>query len=130
MGTPLAFYVYSENSQTIETALSAISSGGSCVNSSFEHLLGEEMPFGGKGESGMGYYHGKFGFDGFSHSRAVLYKSTLPGFNGPAFPLPDAKSPTPDFVYNLVVKMQLGVIPRSVKAGWRSVYVQLTSCFP
>merc|ERR1712039_884033 len=80
-----------------------------------EHLLSEEMPFGGKGESGMGAYHGKFGFDEFSHKRAVLRKSTLAGFNGPAFPLPDASKPLPDFVYGIAVKLSLGVLPRSVK---------------
>jgi len=118
--TPLAFYVYSQNSQNIETALSTISSGGSCVNSSLEHLLSEEMPFGGKGESGMGAYHGKFGFDEFSHTRGVLYKSTLPGFRGTAFPLPDAAKPLPGFVYGIAVKMSVGFIPRPMKAFWRA----------
>eukprot|EP00930_Biecheleria_cincta_P058220 TRINITY_DN44076_c0_g1_i1.p1 TRINITY_DN44076_c0_g1~~TRINITY_DN44076_c0_g1_i1.p1 ORF type:complete len:517 (+),score=92.42 TRINITY_DN44076_c0_g1_i1:109-1551(+) len=118
--TPLAFYVYSQSNRNIERALTSISSGGSCVNTSLEHLLSEDLPFGGKGESGMGSYHGKFGFDELSHTRAVLRKSTLPGFRGPFVPLPDAGKPLPDFVYSIAVKMQLGFVPRGVKAAWRS----------
>merc|ERR1712136_523119 len=94
-------------------------SGGSCVNSSLEQLMGESMPFGGKGPSGMGCYHGKFGFDEFSHYRSVLRKSTLPLFRGPFAPLPSAKNPTPEFVYNLAIKITLGVLPRGLKSLMR-----------
>jgi aldehyde dehydrogenase (NAD+) len=53
------------------------SSGGVCVNSVVEHLSNPNLPFGGVGESGMGAYHGKFGFDEFSHKRSVMYKDTM-----------------------------------------------------
>lgn len=128
--TPLAFYIYSQSSKNVEAALTEIASGGSCVNSSLEQLLSEDMPFGGKGESGMGSYHGKFGFDELSHTRAVLRKSTLPGFRGPFVPLPDAGKPLPDFVYGIAVKMQLGFIPRSVKAFWRAIHGCITRAVP
>jgi len=106
------------NKQNIEKVLSTANSGGSCVNSAIEHLLGNEVPFGGKGASGMGSYHGKFGFDEFSHQRAVLYKTTLPGARGPAFPLPVAGKPLPPFVYDLAVKMTAtGFVPENVKKG-------------
>jgi len=117
--TPLALYVYSETSKNVEKVLQECPSGGSCVNSSLEQLMGESMPFGGKGPSGMGCYHGKFGFDEFSHYRSVLRKSTLPLFRGPFAPLPSAENPTPEFVYNLAIKITLGVLPRGLKALMR-----------
>eukprot|EP00444_Apocalathium_aciculiferum_P023820 CAMPEP_0183440546 /NCGR_PEP_ID=MMETSP0370-20130417/81852_1 /TAXON_ID=268820 /ORGANISM="Peridinium aciculiferum, Strain PAER-2" /LENGTH=511 /DNA_ID=CAMNT_0025629433 /DNA_START=66 /DNA_END=1601 /DNA_ORIENTATION=+ len=121
---PLAFYMYSENSANIEKVLSNVSSGGACVNTSLEHILEEDAPFGGKGPSGMGSYHGKFGFDELSHTRTILRKSTLPGFRGAAFPLPIAAKPTPDFVYGIAVKMTLGVMPRGLKAFLRQHWVK------
>ena len=63
----------------------------------------------------MGCYHGKFGFDEFSHGRGLLSKTILPSMRGPAIPLPDAKNPAPDFVYDLAIKMQFGFLPRTVK---------------
>merc|ERR1712136_322244 len=59
--TPLALYVYSETSKNVEKVLQECPSGGSCVNSSLEQLMGESMPFGGKGPSGMGCYHDYIG---------------------------------------------------------------------
>lgn len=114
--TPLALYVFSESRKNVEKVLSTAPSGGSAVNSALEHLMGNDMPFGGKGASGMGSYHGKFGFDEFSHKRAVLYKSTMPGARGPAFPLPIAGKPLPPFVYDLAVKMTAtGFVSESTK---------------
>mmetsp|Transcript_60706 Transcript_60706/g.130387 ORF Transcript_60706/g.130387 Transcript_60706/m.130387 type:complete len:502 (+) Transcript_60706:47-1552(+) len=128
--TPLAMYIYSQSSGNIEKALMTAGSGGTCVNSSLEHLTGENMPFGGKGPSGMGAYHGKYGFDEFSHHRAVLRKSTLPGFRGTAFPLPSADTPTPDFVYGIAAKMSIGFLPRPLKAflrTWRPRVMRLAT---
>lgn len=122
--TPLALYMYSDKPSNVEKVLSAATSGGCCVNTSIEHLLVEDAPFGGVGTSGMGAYHGKYGFDELSHHRTVLRKSTLPGFRGTAFPLPSSKKPTPDFVYDIAVAMTLGVVPRPLKAAWRSKAVQ------
>ncbi|CAK9078319.1 unnamed protein product [Durusdinium trenchii] len=70
---------------------------------------------GGLGESGMGAYHGKFGFDEFSHRRAVFVKSTLPGMQGTMFPLPEAGKPSPDWLYSLLVKLQVGFLPQGLK---------------
>mmetsp|Transcript_16880 Transcript_16880/g.22726 ORF Transcript_16880/g.22726 Transcript_16880/m.22726 type:complete len:501 (-) Transcript_16880:137-1639(-) len=123
--TPLAMYVYSQDSRNIEKVLTEVPSGGCSVNSSLEHILGEDAPFGGKGPSGIGSYHGKYGFDEFSHMRSVLQKSTLPGMRGTAFPLPSAKSPTPDFVYGIAAKASLGFLPRPLKRQLRKRYVKL-----
>ena len=50
--------------------------GGGCINDVVVHLATPEMPFGGCGESGMGSYHGKFGFETFSHKKSILDKKT------------------------------------------------------
>ena len=74
--TPLALYVFTEDGAEAERVLTAIPSGGASVNTTMEHALAAGAPFGGVGASGMGSYHGKFGFDEFSHKRSVLYRTT------------------------------------------------------
>lgn len=73
---PLAFYVFSENKVHIRTLTERCSFGGGCVNDVVVHLATSEMGFGGVGESGMGSYHGKDGFDVFSHSKSIMDKKT------------------------------------------------------
>jgi len=73
---PLAFYVFSENKTHIRTLTSRCSFGGGCVNDVVIHLATSEMGFGGIGESGMGSYHGREGFDVFSHSKSIVDKKT------------------------------------------------------
>lgn len=73
---PLAAYLFTNNSEEKEGFLSKISFGGGCINDVMMHLGNENLPFGGVGSSGIGNYHGKFGFDAFSHQKAVLEKST------------------------------------------------------
>lgn len=68
---PLALYVYSPNEATVEQVLAQTSSGGVTVNGVFSHYLENNLPFGGVNHSGMGSYHGVFGFKAFSHERAV-----------------------------------------------------------
>jgi aldehyde dehydrogenase (NAD+) len=68
---PLALYMYSNNKDNIDTVLSRTSSGGVTVNGIFSHYLENRLPFGGVNQSGMGSYHGYFGFRAFSHERAV-----------------------------------------------------------
>jgi aldehyde dehydrogenase (NAD+) len=68
---PLALYIYSQNEANIEKILSRTSSGGVTVNGVFSHYLENQLPFGGVNQSGMGSYHGIFGFKAFSHERAV-----------------------------------------------------------
>lgn len=73
---PLSLYVFSRKCKEKKTILEGIRFGGGCVNETIMHLGNENMPFGGIGESGMGAYHGRTGFDTFSHKKSVLYKSS------------------------------------------------------
>jgi aldehyde dehydrogenase (NAD+) len=71
---PLACYIYSKNRKTIDKLLTEISFGGGAVNDSVMHLTNDHLPFGGVGFSGIGNYHGKAGFDNFSHYKSILDK--------------------------------------------------------
>ncbi len=73
---PLALYYFSEDKKKQEYILQRTSSGGACINDTLMHLLSHHLPFGGVGNSGMGRYHGKYGFDTFSNYRSVLFKSS------------------------------------------------------
>ena len=73
---PLALYIFSNNKKTIHNVTQLCRYGGGCVNDVVVHLATPEMPFGGVGASGMGSYHGKFGFDIFSHKKSILDKKT------------------------------------------------------
>ncbi len=75
---PLALYVYSRSDALVDDVLARTSSGGACVNHCLMHIVSDKLPFGGVGPSGMGAYHGKSGFDVFSHHKSVLIKSTRP----------------------------------------------------
>lgn len=68
---PLALYVFSPNEANVEKILARTSSGGVTVNGVFSHYLENRLPFGGVNGSGLGSYHGYFGFKAFSHERAV-----------------------------------------------------------
>lgn len=72
---PLALYYFSRNKLNKQLLISRTSSGGMCVNETVTHLINSSMPFGGVGESGMGAYHGKAGFDTFTHYKPVMSKS-------------------------------------------------------
>ena len=74
---PLAFYLFSRHKSAERYFLQNISFGGGCINDTVMHLSVAKLPFGGVGESGMGCYHGKAGFDAFTHYRSVLHKSKL-----------------------------------------------------
>ncbi len=73
---PLALYIFSENREHIRKVTSRCRFGGGCVNDTVIHLATSEMGFGGVGESGMGSYHGKAGFDAFSHTKSIVDKKT------------------------------------------------------
>lgn len=73
---PLALYLFSEDKRHIREITSRISYGGGCINDVVIHLATNEMGFGGVGESGMGSYHGKEGFDVFSHTKSIVDKKT------------------------------------------------------
>lgn len=68
---PLALYIYSDESDKINHIISGTSSGGVTVNGFFLHYTDPRLPFGGVNNSGMGSYHGFFGFKAFSHERAI-----------------------------------------------------------
>ena len=70
-GKPLALYIYSGNQAHIDGFLERTSSGGVTINGFFSHYLENQLPFGGVNQSGMGSYHGVFGFRAFSHERAI-----------------------------------------------------------
>jgi aldehyde dehydrogenase (NAD+) len=68
---PLALYIYSNDQKNIDQLLDRTSSGGVTINGFFSHYLESQLPFGGVNQSGMGSYHGVFGFKAFSHERAI-----------------------------------------------------------
>ena len=73
--TPLALYLFTRDRATEARVLAEARSGGVCVNDVVSHMIGTGLPFGGLGASGMGAYHGRAGFDAFTHQRAVLRRS-------------------------------------------------------
>jgi aldehyde dehydrogenase (NAD+) len=72
---PLALYLFSDNDLTIKMVTKETSSGTLSINDTVAFMLNAEFPFGGVGSSGMGSYHGKWGFDTFSHLKPILHKS-------------------------------------------------------
>ncbi len=73
---PLALYLFAEDKQRIAEVTTRVRYGGGCVNDTIIHLATSELPFGGVGESGMGAYHGKDGFDAFTHYKGIVHKKT------------------------------------------------------
>lgn len=73
---PLALYIFSEDKERIKEATERLAYGGGCINDVIIHLATSEMGFGGVGESGMGTYHGKVGFEAFSHTKSIVDKKT------------------------------------------------------
>ncbi len=75
--SPLALYIFSQNSSEIKEVMKKVRFGGGCVNDTIIHLANKNVPFGGVGESGMGSYHGKYSFETFTHAKSVATKSTM-----------------------------------------------------
>ncbi len=73
---PLALYVFSGNKTFIKKITSSVSFGGGCINDTIIHLATSNMGFGGVGGSGMGSYHGRDGFNTFSHRKSIVDKKT------------------------------------------------------
>lgn len=73
---PLALYFFSEDKAAQKKVLDTCRFGGGCINDTIIHLATSDMPFGGVGESGMGSYHGRVGFETFSHYRSIVDKKT------------------------------------------------------
>ena len=73
---PLALYFFTSDKSAAKKVTSRCGFGGGCINDTIIHLATTEMGFGGFGESGMGAYHGKIGFDTFSHYKSIVDKKT------------------------------------------------------
>ena len=76
MDSPLALYLFSSDRDHIRFVKERIQYGGGCINDVVIHLATSEMGFGGVGESGMGAYHGRRGFDTFTHEKSIVDKKT------------------------------------------------------
>lgn len=85
---PLALYWFDNDRQRVEWALKNTPAGGVCINETLIHVAQEDLPFGGIGASGMGHYHGRWGFDTFSKLTPVFRQSR---FNGMKLFLPPYK---------------------------------------
>ena len=77
---PLALYLFTRSQAVEDAVLSRTSAGGACVNAVLWHLGNPALPFGGVGESGTGAYHGRHGFEAFSHRKGVVKRSTRADF--------------------------------------------------
>jgi acyl-CoA reductase-like NAD-dependent aldehyde dehydrogenase len=84
---PLGLYIFAEDDGVADAILDNTESGDACVNDCSVHPLIPELPFGGVGNSGMGKYHGRHGFEAFTNARGVLYHSAKidPGVKYPPY---------------------------------------------
>ena len=73
---PLAFYIFTSGKEKEKKWLASVASGGGCVNNASWHLTNHNLPFGGRGFSGTGRYHGRFSFETFSHLKAIMKTPT------------------------------------------------------
>ena len=78
---PLALYYFGHGGARRDAVLNRTTSGGVTINDTMLHFLQDDLPFGGVGPSGMGSYHGREGFQTFSHSKAVFQQAALNGGN-------------------------------------------------
>ena len=76
MPHPLALYLFTSDKKSAGKVTARCGFGGGCINDTIIHLATSEMGFGGFGESGMGAYHGKSGFDTFTHYKSIVDKKT------------------------------------------------------
>jgi aldehyde dehydrogenase (NAD+) len=86
---PLAFYVFTSSKEKEKAWIEQVPFGGGCVNNASWHLTNHNLPFGGRGNSGLGNYHGRHSFDVFSHQKSILKTPTwfdpdikYPPYNG------------------------------------------------
>jgi aldehyde dehydrogenase (NAD+) len=83
---PLAAYLFTKTKSIRERVVKEVSAGGMVVNHLLFHFATNKLPFGGVGPSGMGAYHGKFGFEEFSHKKSVMTKPTRPDVGAFIYP--------------------------------------------
>ena len=72
---PLSLYIFTDDETTKKRITHEISFGGGTINDTLQHLLNDNLPFGGIGSSGIGKYHGRFGFDELSNLKSIVDKS-------------------------------------------------------
>ena len=83
---PLAAYLFTKSKSVRERVIKQVTAGGMVVNHLLFHFSTNKLPFGGVGPSGMGAYHGRFGFEEFSHRKSVLTKPTRPDITAMIYP--------------------------------------------
>lgn len=74
---PLTCYIFTQSKKNAEYIINSLSYGGGCVNDTIMQLANSHIPFGGVGNSGMGSYHGKYGFDLLSHKKGIVKNKTI-----------------------------------------------------
>lgn len=75
---PLALYLFSRNRKLQRRVVETIPFGGGCINDTISHITTPYLPFGGTGDSGMGAYHGRCGYETFTHAKSILSKPFRP----------------------------------------------------
>mmetsp|Transcript_44415 Transcript_44415/g.117553 ORF Transcript_44415/g.117553 Transcript_44415/m.117553 type:complete len:520 (-) Transcript_44415:29-1588(-) len=111
---PLAMYIFGPEAAA-DQIIARTSSGGVCVNDTIYHILNPDLPFGGVGGSGIGRYHGKWGFDEFSHVRSVMYRATW-------LDLPQRYPPYSDSNLKMMEKLLVGpLVPPGMKKALAAV---------
>jgi len=83
---PLAAYLFTKTKSIRERVIKEVSAGGMVINHLLFQFSTNKLPFGGVGPSGMGAYHGKFGFEQFSHKKSVMTKPTRPDLGAFIYP--------------------------------------------
>ncbi len=96
--TPLALYLFTKNNKLVEEITTNIPYGGGCINDCLMHLVNSNLPFGGIGTSGINAYHGKYGFDLFTHEKSILSQAK-------AFDLPFRYPPFKKIILALIKKV-------------------------
>ncbi len=96
---PLALYYFDRDASRVRQVLGQMTSGGACVNDTLLHIAQDDLPFGGVGPSGLGAYHGREGFETFSHRKAVFHQAR---WNSASLLLPPY-GPKMDRLLNLLV---------------------------
>ena len=78
MPEPLSLYFFSKDRKNQNRAIDELQFGGGCINNTLQHLGNPHLPFGGRGDSGYGTYHGRYSFDIFSHKKSVMTSGFFP----------------------------------------------------
>ena len=97
---PLALYLFTKNKELIRIVDQKLRYGGGCINDTIIHLASDSLGFGGTGESGIGKYHGKYGFEAFSHTKSIVDKKCW-------LDLPMRYAPYTNRMYNRLISLFL-----------------------